>query len=189
MTIEMPPRVRSHSAPTDSWSASPATSGAWPRAAMQADGERRRLHLVAEGGERLQPVPELVERRRQVGARGDGLGDEVEQLVGVDALGPAEPGDGVQAPLDGGAAGAVLPQPHLGAVDVGVDGGAEPLLQGEQQLGRRPPDAGRHQRAHAHRGGYSSVWSRRKRSSSSARKSPDTSSMSPSSACSSSRRT
>ncbi len=47
------------------------------------------------------------------------------------------------------AAGAVVAQPDLGAVDVGVDRLAEALVEAQQQLGRRLPDAGGDEVRHA----------------------------------------
>src|SRR5205085_6084112 len=93
--------------------------------------------------------------------------DGAEELVRAHTRRPAEARHGVQAPLEAGASGAVVAQPDLGAVDVGVHGIAEALVQGEQELQPSAPHAGGHDLGVAQSG----PWSRRKRSTSSTRRS------------------
>src|SRR5205814_4213616 len=63
--------------------------------------ERRRLDLVAVRGERFEPVPQRVERRRRLGTGGQRVCGRREELVDVDAVRPLEAGHRVQSPLDG----------------------------------------------------------------------------------------
>ena len=105
--------------------------------------QRRRLDVVAVGREGAsRPVPELVERRRRLGAGGQGEGGPGEDLIGPDAGRPLVARHWMQAPLDGDPARPVGTQPHLGAVDVGVERLAEAAVESDDELGRGQPDTG-----------------------------------------------
>src|SRR5688500_15538668 len=57
----------------------------------------------------------------------------------------------MEAPLDGGATGAVVAVPHLRPVDIGVERFAEAIVERDHQLGRRPPHTGRLEACRRHR--------------------------------------
>ena len=124
-----------------SWSTSAGGVGLRCRAAsVAAAGERRRLDLVAVGGEHLEAVPQRLGRR----SRGSLAGGRARARPTGTARtcrapgGRCEAGDRVQSPLERDAAGTVVAQPHLRPVDVGVDRLAEALVEGDDDLGRQP---------------------------------------------------
>src|SRR6184192_1825909 len=98
-------------------------------------GERRRLDLVAVGGERLEALPQrldgaglLTERERAGIAAGTQLGDDAlpEVVVREPRRRPVR-GDRVQPPFQRYGAGPVVEEPRLRSVHVAVRRRPEPL--------------------------------------------------------------
>ena len=76
-------------------------------------GERRWLDLVAVGGERFEPIPELIERRGWLVAIGERECGDREQLVGVDIARSLVSGSRMEPPLECRATGTVVTDPDL----------------------------------------------------------------------------
>ena len=93
-------------------------------------GEGCGLHLVAFDRERLEPVPQLIERRRGLGRRWRARAPSPRTPRGCrDRSGRWYPATGCKSPLERGTTGAVVADPDLRAVDVGVDRFSEAIVE------------------------------------------------------------
>ena len=117
-TIEMAPRVRSHSSPMRPWSTRPAVSGARPSSSPAAAARVAGLDVVAVGGEALQPVPQFLEG--DAGEPAARPATTASQMSSWDRpLGLAYPATGWSR--HPGDAARRLGEPRVGPVDVPVD--------------------------------------------------------------------
>ena len=174
-------RLVSHASPMRSWSTRPAASGAMPSASVTAAGERRGLDLVAVGGERLEPVPELIERRRRRVAVGERERGRPRTGRGCRHRRSLGSGDRMEPPLEGQRRRAR----RRGSRPVSRSRTRRPA----RRSGRRAPRSARASpaiRSSARAPRQSPCWSRKYRSSSSTRSSTLSSAVRSSSSSSSS---
>ena len=99
MTLTRPP-LRSHSSPIGVVVDEPAAVGLDAERLDARRPQRRRLDLVAVGGERLEPVPQRRRRHRRRLAGDDRRRRHREHVVGAHRRRPLVPGDRVEPPLE-----------------------------------------------------------------------------------------
>ena len=131
------PSLASQTSPIASWSTTPKASGAMPRISVHEAASGIGSISSPKPGNASRPSHSSVHRRGRRLADAQRPHGALPQLVGADALRALEVGHRVQAPLDGGAGGAVVAEPGVRAVHVGVGRFAEAYVERPAPARRR----------------------------------------------------